>query len=280
MSGPGAALAAFPGISKSRSVTLDGRILRFPTRADYLSWLVAHGHLTKAAQFAEQGELVARVYRHWQAQGQLACRFAQKVAREPEPYGLHTCVIDATSAGKLPPKAAQALGQACRTACDGKDVQALTLLFPRIESPAALVRLLKGLAAMPDWLITVGLNPSDALRRMHVRLQYQVDPGHVAEVLGFGPFEFLPLTRRAPVVSLEMLTSVSRPKDSALGRPKRLHLAGIDLGWPVKRIESVWKATEKNRLALLGGDDSAAKAKVSFAIPRHLWEGHRRAGRA
>jgi hypothetical protein len=269
---PRLALAGFPNLAKGCRVKVGSRVARFSTRADYLSWLVEQKLLTKATRFAEHGDLVARVYRNWQTQGQLACRFAQQLARQAEGYGMRACVINASSRGNLSEEAVSALSHACRTACESKEVQALALLFPRIESAAALVRLLKILAKLPGWAITAAPNPSDRLQRVHVRVHYRLDAGHVAEALGFGPFQFLPLTRRAPVVALEMLTKVSRPKESALGRPKRLHLAGIELDWPASRIKRVWQATEENRLYMLGGDDSAAKAKVSFAIPRRFWQ--------
>ena len=44
-----------------------------------------------------------------------------------------------------------------------------------------------------------------------------------------------------------------------------------ELGWTEAQVRKVWGETEQARLAVLGGDDSAAKAKVAFSIPLALW---------
>lgn len=127
---------------------------------------------------------------------------------------------------------------------------------------------------MPDWDVFPKINPSDLQSRYYVELHFHQKPQNVfTEVLGFGPFEFLPITRRAPLTSLEIRTKPTAIKKSVSPNGRdRVHLAGIRIKeMSEDRFQAFWRGTETRRFRLLGGDDSAAKAKVAFAIPKSIW---------
>lgn len=262
----------FLGAARSQRVEVDGKARFFPTRKDYVDWLVDGGHISSSQEFPQHTDLVQAVYRHWQRQGQIACKFARLIARNPAHHGVAATIIETGGDGALGGAATTHLERSFKAACTKPEVQALTLLFPYVESGPALVRLIRDLRALPAWEVTGFPNPSDRHERVYVRITASIEDGVVAEVLGFGPFDFLPATRRAPIAALELRTKAPGAKGSSgPGRPRRVHLAAIELGWTEAQVRKVWGETEQARLAVLGGDDSAAKAKVAFSIPLAIW---------
>lgn len=260
----------FEGMPRSQTVTINGRLKPYPSRTDYLQWLQTGGHLAPGEPIGVRTELVEAIYRHWQGTGQLACRFAQELSKDPEHYGMATAVVR-TGIDEHDPFDEVAL--IWEAAVADPDNQSLTLLFPDIDAAEGLVPLLQGLGLLSGWFVRAVRNPSDRHDRIHVQLQAPISKGVVAEVLGFGPFPFLPVTRRAPMLALEARTKSGRNKDGGgPRRPERTHLARIPLDWEPGRIDRTWQQTERARVQLLGGDDSAAKAKVTFAIPTEVWE--------
>ena len=112
---------------------------------------------------------------------------------------------------------------------------------------------------------------------MHVSLRFVLQKNIESEILGLGPFTFLPATRRAPVTVLEIRTKIEGHKKRGGSQVERSHLA--DIPWPVaskERKNIIWQQSSEARHAILGGDDSAARARITFAIPRPLWDGHDR----
>ena len=260
----------FEGMPFSETVSINGRQKRYPSRSDYLQWLLASGQLEPGEPLGARPDLVEAVYRHWQGLGQLACRFAQELSKDPERYGMATSVIRTGIDGQNP---FEEIALVWEAAIADPANESLTLLFPDIDTPEGLITLLHGLGLLAGCFVRAVRNPSDRFDRVYIQLQAPISKGVVAEVLGFGPFDFLPVTRRAPVVALEARTKSGRNKDGGgPRRPERTHLARIPLDWDPARIDRTWEQTELARMRLLGGDDSAAKAKVTFAIPVEVWE--------
>lgn len=260
----------FDGMSFSQTVSINGRHKRYPSRADYLQWLQADGQLQPGEAIGARAVLAEAIYRHWQGLGQLACRFAQELSKDPGYYGMATAVIRTGVDGHNPFEEATLAWEA---ALADPTNESLTLLFPDIDTPEGLITLLHGLGLLAGCFVRAVRNPSDRFDRVYIQLQAPISKGVVAEVLGFAPFEFLPVTRRAPLVALEARTKSGRNKDGGgPHRPERTHLARIPLDWEPSRIDRTWKQTELARMRMLGGDDSAAKAKVTFAVPIDVWE--------
>ena len=139
---------------------------------------------------------------------------------------------------------------------------------------AALVDLCRSLGQERCWDLDAQFNPSDRLDRVYVKLRYQLSKDVDAEVLGLGPFAFLPATRCAPICALEVRTKEERAKERGPFTKKKSHLA--DMTWPESRqkyFDQFWQASHKARLEILGGDDSSARARVTFAIPKMNWDG-------
>lgn len=263
----------FQGLEQSVRITINGREKCFSNRNDFLTYLIHSGYIVNADGLLSRPDLVEQVYRKWQAQGQLACQFARHVGRSPEDFGIVTRTVITDASGKLDDASRSAIREAVEHARSAANVQGLTILFPAVIDPSALVLFCRELGNVPLLTVTAKLNPSDRDERVYVAIRAQVGDTAVAEILGFGPFQFLPFTRRSPITALELRTKQLGAKLSGPGKPKRLHLAAIPMpqDWNDERIQRVWSYTERAREDFLGGDDSAAKAKVTFAIPQGIW---------
>lgn len=145
-------------------------------------------------------------------------------------------------------------------------------MVPSLENVECLVKLIRGLYEQPAWEMRALLNPSDKWRRIYVELKRIISENVAAEVLGFGPFSFLPLTRQSPVAALELRTKTegARTRKSP-NKLKHAHLADIPFKYKPAIFEKTWARTEAARLEVLSGDDSAARARITFVIPEKDW---------
>lgn len=253
-----------------------GHVSAFPTRDDYMVFLRDKG--ITANQFADDSDLVQEVYLDWLRRGQVGCVFGQLFGRPAGRQSARTSVFsqsvnDASTARAL----ASEVDAVFRNAVAADDIEALTVLLPRIIQPEALVLLIKSLSELPQWR-RESVHPwRDTLVVVGLRARIKRDTW--AEILGMGPFPtFLPPTRQCPVTSLEIRTKVDRSIWSKIhpGKLRASHLAQIpaqdfigqrDFGKLFKQH------TPALRLRILGGnEDQRAKAHVTFALPRAIWE--------
>lgn len=244
-----------------------------PSRSDYEIYLREHKIIGEEETLAERVDLAASVYRDWQRRPQVACVFARRIATQPGKFNIQTVVVPEEPTREMT-HIIDSTASAVRAARGSSE--ALTILFPKLTNSAALVAFCKRLGARNgDWHIEATPNPSDRLDRVHVSLRYTLRENIEAEILGLGPFTFLPATRRAPITALEIRTRVKGHKKRGRSEAARSHLADIPWrGATPKWYDRAWRQSEQARQAVLGGDDSAARARITFAIPRPLWDGH------
>ena len=244
-----------------------------PSRSDYESYLREHEVLGEQETFFDKTDLSATIYRDWQRRSQVACVFARKIAVRPGKYDVQTKIIEQDPVKEMTQVVA-ATADAVNNACGNHE--ALTVLVPKLVDSKALVAFCKRLGARNGrWSIEAVFNPSDRLERVHMSLRYVLEQNIHAEILGLGPFNFLPSTRRAPITALEIRTKTKGHKKRGGSHISRSHLA--DINWPnvkQKTRDKDWEQSKRARLQALGGDDSAARARITFAIPRSLWDGH------
>lgn len=153
--------------------------------------------------------------------------------------------------------------------------EASQLVVPWVDTPDRLVEFVSQVGRLPDWYVrdvTDG-EPEDGLIRVAVRWRLP-EPDHVSWVLGFGPFEFMPFTRRSPFTALIFRSAAAHP--DAIPRTRRehhteVHLADLDPRVDEARYTDMWSRTEKRKVSLLAGElVSGAKARVTFLIPEAL----------
>lgn len=244
-----------------------------PSRSDYEAFLREHQFLDEHQTLAGRVDLAEPIYRDWQRRPQVACVFARRIATQPRKFNVHTVVVQEDPADEMT-RAIDRTAEAVVAARGSHE--ALTVLLPKLVDSRLLVAFCKRLGARNgNWRIEAVANPSDRLDRVHVSLRFALRKDVEAEILGFGPFTFLPATRRAPITALEIRTKVKGHKKRGRSETARSHLADIEWqGAGNAWFARAWAQTEEARRTVLGGDDSAARARITFAIPRALWDGH------
>lgn len=235
-----------------------------PTRAEYESHLRAEGFIGSSENLLDRPDIALAIYRDWQRRDRVACVFARLIALNSERYDIAWEVLPTRVDPSNVESAASKVTSVVEPA-KGQE-EAVTVLLPGLEDPESLVSLCKALGQCPSWKVSALFNPSDRLGRVYVRLTTRLAPNVDSEVLGVAPFEFLPPTRVAPITALHIRTKTEGAKPRGYKSSDKSHLA--DIAWP---DDQFWEASCKQRADVLGGDDSAARARITFAVPQDLW---------
>lgn len=260
-------------VEGSVAVLAEGQTIAVPSRSDYVRFLVAGGHVGSESELVGTPELVEAVYRHWQTKPQLACVFARKMVARPADYGFRTHVLPGGATVDGSEELARETARLVKIACEDEAVEAVSIVAPEVDSADALVGFCMALGQFSGWTHRAIANPSDRLGRVHVELKYELDANVLSEVLGFAPLDFLPLTRRAPFTGIELRAKAGgalRVKKGPSQR-RKVHLAAMSFRPEDGDFLETWTRTEQARVDVLGGDDSAARARITYAIPADYW---------
>lgn len=256
-------------------------------RKAYVDALMAQRLIKSENELLRRHDLVGEVQRVWHARAEQGCRFAAVLSKRDEVHdrmddvGWFQIVVTGVSDRFWSSKALLDLnGQVGRLARRVKTAQALSLIFPAITRPDALVRLIKAIGALPGWTLEVppadeGVKPPLDDLMLHVGLRYQVTAECRSYALGLGPFDFLPRTRRSPFTEIALVAKPSRgtSKSPRLKRTAHeAHLAYMNIDWlEAPAFEKLIDSTSAHRLRLLGAQDPSAKARVTFRVPAAAW---------
>jgi hypothetical protein len=256
--------------SVSREIGADD-IRAYSSFSDFLELAVQEGKVKDLADLLDKRpDLLGGILFDWYSQGQIACVFAQRLAR----------VADRTKWESLTIKGevdANELEAFLKGAAD--KFEALQLVFPGPATAYQAVDLIKTLCQHPSWSChEIDWMPDERGRSLQVGLRWHAEESdYHSWVLGIAPFGPMPFTRRfegAPFIALVLRPS---PPSSFAPTPREKnlnasHLAHMDdgLGSDVDKRERTNKATKTGKSLLLGPDlRSTARAKVTFALP--LW---------
>lgn len=240
----------------------------FCGRGDYEAELLAHGDIESRDALWSNDLLVKGVHRHWHERGQNGCVFAQTIASTAQSTTWESAVVR----GELTASGCTAITQMIGDALDNPDCEILSLLFPEITATEQLLYLIQRLISSP--MVMLGDEYQvDGLTALALRVR--VDRSRsLAWLMGFGPFGFLPRTRRSPITEIAIRTK-SKPTIRfwrLSGDVEAAHLADFPIGIPPKQMEHLWLKTKTRTRAILGGEPNAlSAAKVTFAIPSGLW---------
>lgn len=238
---------------------------KFPSARLYRSRI---NDITRHQEHAATSRVYAIAQRDWHVRGQTGCMFARLAARSAEKLRWDYAVTSHSSAS----------ADLCSSAAHQLDAmiadpecQVLSLLFPAITKPAQALDTIYALTRYsPFWLEANRVEGGHL--NLHVR--YPVgDAGVQAWVMAFGPFGFLPNTRRAP--SFELAVRVKPKPDQIFYRLNQdrdlAHLADAPLPMTAKHQEDRWQSTLKRTRMILGGEpDYISAAKSTLAIPVRL----------
>lgn len=128
----------FVGISKSLRVELNGRTIRFPSRHDYLAYLLYNNIVTNELELINRRDLVQAVYRHWQSQGPLGCRFAQFMSHNPSHHGIRTLVIPGPISDRISSQILSNIAFIAEDSLKNPEVEALSVLIPGLVQAKSL----------------------------------------------------------------------------------------------------------------------------------------------
>lgn len=217
-------------------------------------------------------EALISQYDSWHAnEPQQGCLFARMLASRMQFVRRNWHVVRGNSE-----QAAAQISEYTHAADHDLGISRLTILLPDHRTSTSFAELFAALAMQPSWRVVRIPSQSVAPEFAALGLRYVLtdlfDGKPIeAEWLGFGDFEPMPPTRRAPVPALEAFldhTSVQLdPKDPQAAKI-RSHLAFLDKPdlSPAKR-EIMMKRTGVFRLQALGGsDDARAKARVTATV--------------
>ncbi|HEX8632548.1 MAG TPA: hypothetical protein VF703_00185 [Pyrinomonadaceae bacterium] len=241
----------------------------FSAFEDYLKVLVHQGVVGSVEELvAQRPDLLGSILFEWYRQGQIACVFAQRLARDTDTAKWQSITIRGTV------DAAQLEG-ILEEAAD--KLEALQLIFPGPGTAQQAVELIKSLCAHISWSChEIAWMPEEHGDSLQVGLRWhRPDSSYVSWVLGIAPFEPMPFTRRfigSPFIALVFRPSppsqfAPTPVESGLDAS---HLAHMDdgLGSDQGKRENTTNATRRAKHALLGEElRSTARAKVTFALP-------------
>ncbi|MCH7725482.1 MAG: hypothetical protein IH991_03215 [Planctomycetes bacterium] len=155
-------------------------------------------------------------------------------------------------------------------ACQGSHDAAI-LIFDDVESLDDLTRLLNFLISHTSWIWEEDHVPGPSLggtNRMGFGLRWIMPDESKSYVLGFGPFGFLPPTRRSPYTALTIPVCSQgkyRPSD-----PSERHLCDManEHFGSEEQFYKVWEVTEELKATIVDAvDQDAAKAKITFSLP-------------
>ena len=269
----------FSQVSKSTQLVDDrGRLRRFPSRIDYVNSLVTQGIVADDADFRHQEDLVKAVYFDWLKRGQVGCIFAQLFGRMRNRGGLSTVVV-ATSDELTPSELARHIDSLVDGSISGTETNAISVLLPGVRDAVTLTNLMVHLSTLEGWQIELEMPWRTTMIMVGLRRYLSEDIW--AEVLGLGPFQFLPPTRQSPITSLELRTSPEpAPKSKTSDSMRAAHLAQLTADFlTVEQYKTRRTLTKGWRTRILGGASGArdhrAKARVTFALPAAIWNAFR-----
>jgi hypothetical protein len=247
-------------------------IRRYSSFADLLNLTIKEGKVKDLDDLLKNHPTrLGAILFDWYKQGQIACIFAQRIARRRElRVNWESYVIN----GEVNPNQVEAdlLKAADR-------FEAVQLIFPGLETAHHAVDLIKALCKHPSWsCYEVDWMPDERGRSLQVGLRwYPKGFSYQAWVLAIAPFEPMPFTRRfegAPFIALVLRAA---PPSTFNPTPKEndvdaSHLAHMNDGLEddEDKRKRTDRETRKAKQLLLGADlRSTARAKVTFALP--LW---------
>lgn len=253
-----------------RSVHING--LDFPDRQDYENYMLAHGYAATLDELYDNPQLVERMQRHWQAQGQNGCVFGQVAASRAEKFGWEANVfsrpIDELEQN---PAIIPMFNEMLDRAIADPNCEALTYLFPRvttIEDMTRLTRLMLRLDRM-------SIDEKEYEDKAVIGLRADLGDDITSWVVGFGPFQYFTRTRRSPIA--EILVRVKPKPDEMFYRLSKkegiAHVGDIPTHLDDKVMERLWDATAVRVKQILEDTPrETSAAKVTYILPLEMWK--------
>jgi hypothetical protein len=244
----------------------------FSAFSDYETHLLERGVISNATEAWTSPELVETIQRHWFWQGQAGCIFARRAARYSSRIGWLTTVFTSYPDQLDDADLTLQLGTQLLNSMQSPRCELMSFIFPQVRTPRQLLGLVRAVSRVDD----VALAREEAVHDV-TALSFQVRLAGspvMAWLLGFGPFAFMPATRRAPSVEI-----IVRPKQKPPALFHRVnqdrsisHVADVPLYIADSYAELVWQETLRSVERVLGHrPDRRTAATTTFCLPSNLW---------
>jgi hypothetical protein len=186
------------------------------------------------------------------------CAFAAHVARDPDRF---EWAIEIVRVGQM-----GAVDEIILNAVADEGTSTLSLVFPDVLTQADLIGLIPMLDRDTIFLHETKDVNSNRCYRFRSRIGDEV-----SYISGFAPFEAMPITRRAEIVSIVMRVG-RRPAydwDFKTPEPGIIHVADMDMkGLADRNLKRMWQNSFLRTAGLLGHKpDEESAAKTTFVIP-------------
>lgn len=211
-------------------------------------------------------------YQNWKVKdGAIGCKFARMIAMQPSRYDQE---VTTTSASHSPKVIATRIDSIVKAAVAGS-AEASAILLPMLTDFSVFSRALISLGDFEGWTVSISDLPEHDCWAVAIKLEIVRSDGVLtdSEVLVFADQPHMPATRRAPVFSLELFTGDPSRFDPKTGAPTaKANLAHLNMDiLDDTAYEDTWQKTREARLSSLGNvDDTRAKAKVSYVVPKGI----------
>lgn len=259
----------FAGLATSLEIRTAQKTYRFPTYADYEACLINQGACVNECDLRSSEALVRSIHRHWHRQGQTGCWFAQEFSKTMNFEKWRTVVISAHRSRAC----RELIHREVENSIAASDCEVLSIVLPRLNTVSELLDLISLCRSIEGWIV----EPSAAADGIiGIQMKIPLQDGCFSWALGFGPFHFFPMTRRAPFTELAVRTKrVKQPLTHQVlnTATDAAHLADIPSQFTQDKFNKCMANTAAMKMRVLGTDDHpTAKAKVTFAIPESSWQ--------
>lgn len=186
------------------------------------------------------------------------CAFAAHVARDPARFDWAIETLGANDVDTIDEVISNAIGNG--------GISTLSLVFPEVTTEADLIALIPRLDREIIFLHEVINVNSKRCFRFRAKIG-----NDVSYISGFAPFNTMPITRRADLVSIVMRVG-PRPNYDWNFKPPEVgvvHVADMDMkGLPDRKLERMWQNSFLRTAGLLGHKpDEESAAKTTFVVP-------------
>jgi hypothetical protein len=203
--------------------------------------------------------------RDWHIRGQTGCMFARLAALQAANLRWVYLVSTGTD-----PRAAALIRDEVQETVKEPDSQVLSILMPKVRSAPDAIAAIRSLTSQsPFWMErdeTVG-----DYHQQYVRCSINDNGQYLdAWVMAFGPFAFMPNTRRGPYFELAIRIKM-KPTClfHRLNQDRNIaHLADVPLEMSGNHWEHRWTSTLRRTRMILGGEpNEISAAKATFSVP-------------
>jgi hypothetical protein len=211
------------------------------------------------------GEHVAKqLMTAWLRANITGCLFATRFAKESTGRIRPVVLTQALAATHLPEQLAPVLSDAAAHS------EAVLLIFPDLRTAADVARLVDALSADAAWTCTELQWKEHVREDILVSLEWTTPSGHKTSAMGLAPLGTMPLTRRAPYVSI-ILWPGGQENPYRQEPRKRVSLADMPHALTRDVHDTYWRQTEENKARYLDGqNEGAARPRVTFCLPQDV----------